>query len=82
MTKKVVGNADQRAKDIVYGYVRKMEKSLKLSPIPAEMSNLCLLFYYFPELFYNARSDYFKISEDDLTLMHFNNSESRGFFHR
>ena len=59
---------DQRTKDIVYGFIKRMEKSLLLKHIPIEIYDICLAFYYFPEFFNKAREDCFKISDDKLTI--------------
>ena len=60
--------ADQRAKDIVYGFIKHMEQSLALRAIPTEIYDIFLAFYYFGEYFYKAREDCFKISDDKSTI--------------
>ena len=64
-------SVDQKSRDIVYGFIKRMEKSLSLKNIPSEINDICLAFYYFPEFFDKARPDRFKISADKLTVTNF-----------
>ena len=59
--------ADQQTKDLIFGYIRKMEVELELSIIPPLISMTCLVFYYVTEFIatYDPR---FRISEDKLSI--------------
>lgn len=70
---KKVKSADNESKDVVFGYVREVDKSMENTNIPAAISCLCLAFYYFPEYFAKAREDKFKISDDKLTIISIDN---------
>ena len=68
MALKTAKSVDQKTRDIVYGFVKRMEKSLWFRNIPTEIYELCLAFYFLPEFFDKARRDCFKISDDKLTV--------------
>ena len=59
---------DERDKLLIFGYVRNEEKIQKLSNIPMAILYLCLLYYYEPECFAQARPDCFRISGDGLSI--------------
>lgn len=59
---------DQKCKDIVYGFIKQMEKSLKLKTIPFEIFNIFLAFYYGCEYFNKSMEGSFKISDDRLSI--------------
>ena len=52
----------------MYGFIKRTEKSLALKAIPTEIYDIFLAFYYFGEYFDKARDDWFKISDDKLTI--------------
>ena len=60
---------DHKHKTAVMGFIRSIEKTLtKYAEIPAEIYDLCLAFYTFPEFFEMVREDCFEISEDKSTV--------------
>ena len=54
---------DPRTKVGVYGWIRKAEKELRLTHIPSEISDICVLYYYQYEIF-DVVSIQVKVSED------------------
>ena len=63
-----IKDVDQKTKDIVFGYIHRMESSLNFELIPPLVSHLCLLFYYIQEFFAQIRNDYFKLSQNKLKV--------------
>eukprot|EP01084_Bolivina_argentea_P043593 80298_1 len=61
--------ANQQIKSIVFGYIREQESYLLYNcNIPLLISYTCLSFYYVPEFISKARTDYFEISDDKMTI--------------
>ena len=68
MALRITKKCDQKTIDLVYGYIKRLERSLSIRFIPSEIYDVCLEFYYFPEYFDKATEDYFYISDDKLTI--------------
>ena len=46
-----VKNIDERTKDIVFGYIRRLQLLLSRDNVPSLVSHWCLLYYYQREFF-------------------------------
>ena len=65
---KKIQSVDQESTDLVFGYTRNIQASIKSYNIPLAIYHLCLAYYYYPEYFDRAKHDYFQISEDKETI--------------
>ena len=64
--------ADEKEKNLIFGYIHDMEKTLEFDFVPPLIAHLIFLFYYVSEYFDRAPGS-FKISEDKLTVTNVSN---------
>ena len=60
--------ADYKSHHVVFGYVHDMELELQLMEIASLIINVILGFYYNPEFITKYLDEYFKVSDDRLTI--------------
>ena len=65
MSQKLLAKTDKRTKYSVYGWIREMEKRLRIKPIPIMLSAIAILYYRVEKIFDVARiSSHVRMSAD------------------